>query len=846
MTKSTIFALLIGAISCVGAVFAQEAADNSAKYEVSLPLQLKGPGEIPLGENYPPTTDFKANWITVDGLGDPILPNLWIAYRKSVDLDAVPEKALCRISCDSKYWLYVNGENVVFEGMLKRGPSPVDTYFDIVDLKPYLKEGRNTIAVLHWFFGKQGFSHVNSGVPGFLFDASTNGDGGFELLSDSSWKAALYSAVPEGFAATNITKRGNKEVTSTVDVSKVAPDWREKTAGAYEMITADPQPNRRLGEWNVRFNAQYDFDGDWKAADFDDSAWKPAKELGLAFDPTTQKPLAPWNYLFERPSPLFKDWGLFDYLSIVEEPQADGSVKYVCELPYNLHATPYLKVDAPAGLEIDMRTDDYMGGSEYNVRAEYVTKDGVQEYESLGWMNGHHMIYTVPKGVKVLSLRYRETGYDTTFAGSFRCDDDFYNRFWKKAERTLYVTMRDSYFDCPDRERSHWWGDAVNELGEAFYVLDRNADAIPRKAFYELARFQRADGTMYSPIPDGNWSKELPAQILATVGTCGLGTYSFFSGDYETAEDIYPAIKRYLSIWTFDDDGVIAVRNGDWSWGDWGENIDLRVLLNCWYALALDEGAFLAQRLGDKDGLKYFEERRAKLNENFNRVFWNGKAYRDPNYKGRTDDRSNAMAIVAGFAKPEQYPALFEVFKTEENASPYMEKYVLQALFLINKGEYALERLKKRFTKMVDDPNYSTLWEGWGIGAEGYGGGTTNHAWSGGGLTCLAQYAVGLRPNKAAFEEFNVFPQLGALNDVEYAAQTKFGKIEITLKKSEDSLDATVVVPAGTKGWFGVPVEYSAPNAVGSVPTDWPEVSEAGRALVKLEEGENVFSFPKK
>ncbi len=805
--------------------------DNSARYDVSAPLELRTAGEIPIGEHFPPTLDFQAKWIVAPNLPDPILPNLWIAYRKTIQLDAIPTRARCRIACDTKYWLYVNGKNVVFEGGLKRGPTPYDTYYDVVDLAPYLQKGTNTIAVLHWFFGKQGFSHVNSGVPGFLFDASTNGDGGLKLLSDSTWKATVYSAVPEGLTCPNITERGSKEVWAKFDASKVAKDWREKTAGAYEMITADPQPNRRLGEWNVRFNAAYDFDGDWKSSDFDDSAWKGAKEVGYAVDPTTYKPLAPWNFLFKRPSPLFKDWGEREYLSLTEEPQPDGGLKVVCQLPYNLHATPMLKVEAPAGLTIDIRTDDYMGGSEYNVRGEYVTKDGVQEYESLGWMNGHKVIYTLPKGVKPIKLSYRESGYDTTFVSGFRCDDEFYNRFWQKAERTLYVTMRDSYFDCPDRERSHWWGDAVNELGEAFYALDRNADAIPRKAFYELARFQRADGTMYSPIPDGNWSKELPAQILATVGSCGLGTYSYFSGDFHTGEDIYPAIKRYLMIWEFDADGVIKVRNGDWSWGDWGENIDLRALLNCWYALALDEAIFLADRVDDQQGLAEFKTRRAELDRNFNKVFWTGKDYRSPGYKGRTDDRANALAVVAGFVDKADYPKMLEVFKTEENASPYMEKYVLQALFMMNYPDYALERLKKRFKKMVDAPEYSTLWEGWGIGAEGYGGGTINHAWSGGGLTCVAQYAVGLQPTSPAFRTFRVCPQLGSLKEIDYAAETKSGKISISYRRAQtadaETLTVNINVPSTASGVFVVPEPFA---------------KEAGQT-VELKSGDNELVF---
>ena len=847
--KRYIFPSLSCAIAIVLLAQAVIAANSnsSAKYDVSKPLQLVQAGQIPLGDHYPPTLDFKAQWIAAADLPDPVLPNLWLAYRKTLELDSVPSKAICRIACDTKYWLYVNGENVVFEGGLKRGPTPHDSYYDVVDLKPYLREGKNTIAVLHWFFGKQAFSHVNSGFPGFLFDATTNGESGLYLISDSSWKTSVYSAVPEGLSCPNVTERGQKEIWVKFDASKVAKDWREKTSGAYEMTTADPQPNRRLGEWNVRFNAQYDFDGDWKAADFNDSSWKNARELGLAYNPATKKPLAPWNYLFERPSPLFKDWGLHDYVAITEEPQKDGGLKVVCDLPYNLHATPYLKVEAPAGLTIDMRTDDYMGGSEYNVRGEYVTREGVQEYESLGWMNGHHMIYTLPAGVKPLALRYRESGYNTTFVSNFKCDDDFYNRFWRKAERTLYVTMRDSYFDCPDRERSHWWGDAVNELGEAFYALDRNADAIPRKAFYELARFQRADGTMYAPIPDGNWSKELPAQILATVGACGLGVYSWFSGDFETAEDVYPAVKRYLMIWEFDNDGVIKVRNGDWSWGDWGENIDLRALLNCWYALALDEGITLADRLGDQDGLKEFKERREKLNENFNRVFWTGSAYRSPGYKGRTDDRANAMAIVAGFVEPSRYDDMLEVFKTEENASPYMEKYVLQALFMIGKGDYAIERLKKRFSKMVNHPDYTTLWEGWGIGAEGYGGGTVNHAWSGGGLTCLAQYAVGLVPVAPAFKEFVIQPQLGALKAISYTAQTASGRIAVELNKSDDAFEVSVNVPENVRGWIAVPEGYDVSTA--SVAKNVPEykaVASPVSGYVEVKPGDNKLSFARK
>ena len=64
----------------------------------------------------------------------------WIEFRKELVLKEKPAKAEARISADSKYWLWINGELAVFEGNLKRGPNPTDSYYDIVDLAPYLKK----------------------------------------------------------------------------------------------------------------------------------------------------------------------------------------------------------------------------------------------------------------------------------------------------------------------------------------------------------------------------------------------------------------------------------------------------------------------------------------------------------------------------------------------------------------------------------------------------------------------------------------------------------------------------------------------------------------------------------
>ena len=172
---------------------------------------------------------------------------------------------------------------------------------------------------------------------------------------------------------------------------------------------------------------------------------------------------APWNKLHHRIIPLWKDFGLKNYVS---QTVHSGTINdtLVCQLPYNAQIMPYMELEAEkAHSVVTIFTSHYQGGSAYNVRAEYLTKKGKQSYENKGWMNGEKVYYIYPKGINLTKVQFRETGYNTEFEGYFRCNDPFLNKMWEKSQRTLYITMRDTYMDCPDRERAQWWGDEVNE-----------------------------------------------------------------------------------------------------------------------------------------------------------------------------------------------------------------------------------------------------------------------------------------------------------------------------------------------------------------------------------------------
>ena len=695
--------------------------------------------------------DWQGHWIGVDGESE---VNSWYCFRDVIELGKSPKSAIAKIACDSKYWLWVNGEMVVFEGQLKRGPNPKDTYYDEVDLAKHLKRGENTVAVLVWYFGKHGFSHNSSGKAGLLFDAVVDGK---RFSSSSSWKVKLHPAYGS---------------------------------------TGKPHPNFRLSEANIKFDAQKDIAG-WFKKGFDDSEWSNALPFG-------QSPVGPWGELHKRPVLQWKDSGLVKYEKVETVIGNDGSQAVIGKLPYNCHVTPYLKIKAKAGLKIDMRTDNYMGGGAASVRAEYITKDGVQEYESLGWMNGHDVRYSMPDGVKVLEVKYRETGYNADFDGSFKCEDERLNLLWEKSKRTLYVTMRDTYMDCPDRERAQWWGDAVNEIGEAFYVFDAvKGPLLAKKGIYELAKWQRDDKVVYSPVPAGNWKKELPRQMLASVGWYGFWTYYQYTGDKQTIVDVYPNVRDYLSLWKIGEDGLVIHRKGDWDWTDWGSNKDVAVIENCWVYLAMKAAVQMAELTGNEKDVAGYQAKMDSIEANFNKTFWQKNCYRNPKYKRETDDRAQAMAVIAGLAKESYYPHIKKQFEKSYHASPYMEKYVLEALYMMGAEEQAIGRMKKRWKAQLDS-DLTTLWEGWGLGNEGFGGGTYNHAWSGGPLTVLSQYAAGVAPTKPGFEEFAVLPQLGPLKKIDSVVPTKYGDIKLRIRDVK-VYTMKVTVPDGTSAVIGVP-----------------------------------------
>ena len=696
---------------------------------------------------------WAASWIATDSATSS-LPNSWHCFRYSFQLDNVPRRAISRIAVDTKYWLYVNNKLVVYEGGLKRGPTPQDTFFDEVDLSSYLKKGTNTISVLVWYWGLGGLSHNSSGKAGLIFDCQAEN---LSILSSDKWKALVHPG--------------------------------------YEP-SRPPKANFRLSEPSIFFNASKDIPN-WNTIDFDDRSWPLAAVIGKV-------PCKPWNDLVQRPIPFFKDYGIKKYVKV----QKKGDT-LECSLPYNAQVTPRLKVRSLSGKKIVIQSDTYyMGAFEetdslYTLRSEYITRNGDQEYESLGWLSGHKIIYIIPNGVQVLELSYRETGYNAESTGSFKCDDPFLNKLWTKSHRTTYLCMRDNYMDCTDRERAQWGGDGAAEMHQSFYALDTNSFSLARKFYHDLIGWQDSIGKICVPVPwnEPRYKLELPAHSLMPIGEYGGWVYFKHSRDTSTIKIIYDGMRKYLALWKQNENGSLEYRPGGWDWGDWGNNQDRMLIQHGWYLLAMQAAQKMASVLNFPEQEKEYERKIKLMTLYLNSPeCWDGKQYRYHKYTEATDDRVNALFVLSGVADSSKWNNITAVLSSQFHSSPWMEKFVIESLFKMNKAEYALQRMKQRYRTMVDS-EYSTLWEMWKVEpGKGY-----NHGWAGGPLTLLSQFIGGISPDEKKPSFYNIIPFPAKLKEAETVVNVREGILSSSWQNTKEKFTTTANIPQGAKALIGIP-----------------------------------------
>ena len=749
----SIFSLLAG---CGGKVVTTPDPAESAKGDVSVP-ERGVPDRSDLLylsaiEGYK-KTDWTANWIWTESCAE----DSYVAFRKTFTLEQAVPTATAFISAADKYVLWVNGELVVLDGSLKRGPTPYDSYYDTVELTN-LKQGENTIALLVAFNGRSGDGSI---VPvlvdeegdeytqaGLIFELDA---GGTTICSDSSWKAARHTGY-------------KNRVTAGADY----PGYSQSSM---------------LAERNVYFDARDDL-GDFMAEGYNDSEWEDATPVSKAGD-------LPFGDLYSAMIQPIRFQDIVDFSNsadYVGTPLTQDTT-LVLDLPGNIQFTPYFELEAPAGKKLTLYTDTYTDKQELpNFKDTYVTADGAQCYENYPWRSGSKLIIEAEAGVTFTRLGYRASGFNGEQAGSFTSSDPGLDQLWQESLNTLAICMRDTYMDCPERERGPYMGDASNEIDAALYSYDQGGLDLTKKAILACVAWTGADGAIPSRAPSVK-PQEIPNQSL--IFMTSVYHYWLHSGDRETAEAYCNAFLNYLRLVEMEN-GLPVYRDGSWTWDDWGDRIDTRLLQTGIYYYALNVTKSLADDLGITEGTEFLAERMDSMRENWRAVYYTEEGFKSPDSK-YVDDRANAMLALSGLAGEEDWPLITDVIMSTYQASPFIEKYVLEALCAMGRVDLALQRMRDRYAPMLKD-EYDTLWETF----DGETG-TVNHGWTAAPLYILSKYAAGIRPTQAGFEAYEIAPG-NELDSFHCTVWTPKGEItaELETAAAEKTLTVTAIDAAGT------------------------------------------------
>lgn len=705
-------------------------------------------------EEYKKTDWNGAKWIWASTTS----VNSYVAFRKTFSLDKVPAEAVANIAAESKYYLWMNEELAVFDGASKRGATPYDGFYEQVDLTDYLKQGENTLVILVSYNGRGGNSSVDPGKAGLLFEMQA---GDQTIVSDSSFKANRLRAYR--------------------NQGLLGADWPNYSQSSM------------LAEWNVYYDARESV-GDYTASDFDDSSWENATVVAEAGG-------QPFNDTYLSVIPLMKfdeEYTFLESQYIGQKLTQDTII--TIDLPENMQFSPYFELTAESsGLRFTYYTNTLTSQGIDSFRDDYVTAGGAQTYESLPWRSGSQLIIEAPAGITFTKIGYRRSGYDSERSGSFVTENEDVNTLWEKAVNTLLICMRDTYMDCPERERSPYIGDAANQIGETFYSLDENSWAMTKKTILNIIGWTKTDNCIPLRSPSLA-TNENPVQTLNFL--VSVYEYLLYTGDEATVRLFYPVAVNYLKLWELNDDGSIVYRDGTFMWVDWGDGADAEVLQNCWYYYALSSTQKLAKALGISSDEAFFTERIQKVAAGF------AKFKKQGGYSSGTayDDRANAMAVVSGLAEEDMYDEILNVLTTTYGASPYMEKFVEEALCLMGEYEACLTRMLTRYQPMIDDKD-STLWELWEKDA-----GTINHGWTGGSLTVLSKYFGGISPESAGYGSYSI-RLTDVFSSLSMSVVTPEGTLSYSIKRAEGGTVTIIVEAIDAEGSLYIPASWGAVSA---------------------------------
>ena len=761
--------------------------------------------------------------------------------KKVFRLQASPARCVVHVAADCRYALFCNGV------LVGRGPVRAThrrLFYDSYDLGDLLRPGENVLAAAVMVMGRSTFGYIEA-TPGLLVQGCAMADGErVDLDSDTSWRVRPSEAYDP--AATLFTQqvgwsewyRADREDAGWTDAS--LEGWRAADAISLD----DALGGRRL---EARMIPPL----------LDTPVTAVAAPQVFAVPPCDDAE-AMGDYarlMHEEPhaaAPPGTAQGLDTFIEgegalTVQPPGTGRGVGILLDMGRLYSGYLAFEVEGPAGAVMDMGyneslLDDRLPtvavvegpvGLDYHFADRYVFGEGRREHVQLFCERSARYTQIVLRGfdapVQIHRFELVRNSYPVEKRGSFRCSDPSLDELRLAAARTLQLSMRDVYMDCPWREQALYTGDMYNEA--LFEHTAFGDGALTRQCLLMAADGMMERGLLPCAYPsEGRLT--IPSYSLLWV--LALDDYVHYTADLSVIEPCLGVVKTLME--TFEgqraENGLLRDFDGEFNFFDWGfEQGEGQCALqregqcgplSLMYVGALRAAAGLAERAGDAGLARDARARAGRTAEAVNRNLWDAarRAYVD--FAGPAGPRAcsvsqhtNALALCFGVADGDRIAGALDALTAPDGqvlqAEPFFQLFVLDALARGGRMDRVLEVLRERFAPMLRGGT-GTLWEMW-CGKRGPFQGveidcfSLCHGWSANMLYLAPTYLLGVEPLEDGYHTFRCAPQLGDLDFAQGAVPTPAGVIEVSWTNGPREFTLSIAMPPDR----GMTCELSVP-----------------------------------
>ena len=710
--------------------------------------------------------EAKGQWITASVRTPELTETTYLSrFRKTLELAKVPAHWMLTVSADSRYKLSCNGR------LLQYGPCKGDDqlrFSDTIDLAPYLKPGRNTLAAELLCVSRDPWNSNHS-----LFTAGLHGlyVAGIEA---EGWRCHLvrhtaFPAEEEGFSPLHI----------------------------HEIAQGDPACAR------------------WREPDFDDSGWEPAAVCA----PEEVPPVLRGENLRPRAIPFMERTRRSFALPARTIP-AHSRRSFVLDAGEEMCAFPQLALQGGAGAQIDLLYSEcYVTDEGKNNRLDRVNGhlEGYADRYTVGGFAGEcyepfwfrtfrFLQVTVQTAEEPLTLEdfsYEETGYPLEIRTAVTTSDPSFAPIWGISLRTLRRCMHDTYMDCPFYEQLQYVQDTRSEI---LYTYAVSADdRLARQAIDDFARSQRPDGLLNACYPNKN-ANVIPGFSIYFLLI--LHDHMMYFGDRELIRRYLPTVRRILAYFKghrtqaglLDKVGGVNGEAPLWSFIDWAADwmpgsgmptaglygpITMESLL---WLYGLQKASELAEWLGETalagDWRQQAEALRLAIRQNC--MGENGMLTDGP---GRPEISQHAQVFGVLTGTLTEAEGRRNLLRTVEDrtitrCTVAMCFYLFRALEQADLYEYTDEywdiwrrMVGNGCTTCVEAENYAR---------------SECHAWGALALYELPSVILGVRPAAPGYEKIEVRPVPGVLTGASGTVHTPRGDLNIAWEKVGEALDLQI------------------------------------------------------